>query len=179
MRINDGKGIRRRAASMLGGDGPRLRLAWSLTLSLPGSPVLLYCDEIGMEEDLSREGRMSVRIPMDWERVAEQRRAPDSLLAFVTRLVHRRRETPELGWGKSTLIENEPPALFARRADWQGSTVVTVHNPSGEPVAGELDLGADVEGVDDLLELREHRVRGGRLSVELGPYGHLWLRARR
>ena len=123
---------------------------------------------------------MSVRVPMDWERVAaQQRRSPDSLLAFLTRLLHRRRETPELGWGSSSLIENEPPALFARRADWQGSTVVTVHNLSGEPVEAELDLGAEVSGVDDLLELREHRVRGGRLSVELGPYGYLWLRARR
>jgi len=179
MRIYGGKGIRRRAASMLGGDGPRLRMAWSLTLSLPGSPVLLYGDEVGMQEDLAREGRMSVRVPMQWERVAEQRRSPDSLMAFLTRLLHRRREAPELGWGKSTLIENEPPALFARRADWQGSTVVTVHNISGEPVETEVDLGPDIEGVDDLLELREHRIRGGRLSVALGPYGHLWLRARR
>ena len=52
MRIYGGKGIRRRAASMLGGDGPRLRMAWSLTLSLPGSPVLLYGDEVAIEEDL-------------------------------------------------------------------------------------------------------------------------------
>jgi hypothetical protein len=36
-----------------------------------------------------------------------------------------------------------------------------------------------VHGVDDLLELREHRVEGGRLRVELGPYGCLWLRALR
>ena len=59
-----GHGIRRRAASMLGGDGPRLRMAWSLLFSLPGTPVMLYGDEIGMVEDLAREGRMSVRTPM-------------------------------------------------------------------------------------------------------------------
>jgi len=87
------------------------------------------------------------------------------------------REAPELGWGVSTLIENEPTALFARRSDWQGSTVFVVHNLSGEPVAAELDLGEDVVGVDDLLELRDHHVDGGRLRVELGAYGYLWLRA--
>ena len=174
-----GHGIRRRAASMLGGDGPRLRMAWSLTLSLPGAPVLFYGDEIGMAEDPARDGRMSVRTPMQWDSVAEQRRSPDSLLAFLTRLLHRRRETPELGWGTSRLIENEPPALFARRSEWQGSTVVTVHNLGPDPVATTLELDDDVEGVDDLLELRDHDVTRGRLRMELEPYGHLWLRARR
>src|SRR4051794_15265797 len=117
-----GHGIRRRAASMLGGDSARLRMAWSLTLSLPGTPVVLYGDEIAMGEDLSREGRMSVRVPMDWARVAEQRRDPGSLLEHMRKLIRCRRVTPELGWGRSTLLENEPEALFAHRCDWQGST---------------------------------------------------------
>jgi trehalose synthase len=174
-----GHGIRRRAASMLGGDGPRLRMAWSLTLSLPGSPVLLYGDEIGMTEDLAREGRMSVRTPMRWKEVAAQRRSGDSLLGFVTRLVHQRRETPEFGWGRSTLIENDPPAVFAHRCDWQDSTVIAVHNVSDQPNEATLELGEDVTGVDDLLELREHDVGGGRLRIRLDAYGYLWLRARR
>jgi maltose alpha-D-glucosyltransferase/alpha-amylase len=201
-----GHGIRRRAASMLGGDGPRLRMAWSLMLSLPGTPVVLYGDEIGMGENLALDGRMSVRTPMQWTadpsggfsdappselvrplpdgdagpdrvNVADQRRRPDSLLRFMARLIHERRDTPELGLGTSTLLENEPPALFAHRSDWQGSSVFAVHNLSDEPVSAELDLGADVTGVEDLLELRDHVVRDGRLTVELGPYGYLWLRA--
>jgi trehalose synthase len=172
-----GHGIRRRAGSMLGGDGPRLRLAWSLLFSLPGTPVMLYGDEVGMVEDLGREGRMSVRTPMQWSEVARQERTPDSLLRFVRRLAHERREAPELGWGASTLIENEPKSLFARRSDWQGSTVFVVHNLSAEPAVAELDLGEDVRGVDDLLELRDHHVDRGRLRVELGAYGYLWLRA--
>jgi trehalose synthase len=203
-----GHGIRRRVASMLGGDGPRLRMAWSLMLTLPGTPVLLYGDEIGMGENLALDGRMSVRTPMQWEpgptagfssaapaelvrplpggdfgpdhvNVAVQRRKPGSLLAFMSRLIHRRREAPELGLGASTLLENEPPALFAHRCDWQGSSVFTIHNLSDAPVAAELDLGDGVSGVDDLLELREHRVEGGRLRVELDAYGYLWLRARK
>jgi glycosidase len=173
-----GHGIRRRAASMLG-DGARARMAWSLTLSLPGTPVILYGDEVGMVEDLRIEGRYAVRRPMDWGAVAEQRRDADSLLRFMTRLVHQRRDTPELGWGESALIENDPPALFAHRSDWQGATVFTIHNLSGETVEYELDLGDDVEGVDDLLELREHEVEGGRLRLRLDAYGYLWLRALR
>jgi trehalose synthase len=172
-----GHGIRRRAASMLGGDGPRLRMAWSLLFSLPGTPVILYGDEIAMREDLRREGRMSVRTPMEWDRVARENREPDSLLRFMRRLMHQRRETPELGWGVSALIETGPAALFARRSDWQGSTVVVAHNLSEEPVTADLDLGDDVVGVDDLLELRDHVVERGRLRIELDAYGYLWLRA--
>jgi trehalose synthase len=174
-----GHGIRRRAAPMLGGDGPRLRMAWSLTLSLPGTPVMFYGDEIGLGEDLARDGRMSVRVPMDWERVAEQRRTPGSLLELMSRLIHRRRTTPELGWGTSTLLENEPEALFAHRCDWQGSTVFALHNLSADRVTTEIDLGDDVTGVDDLIELREHSVERGCLRVDLDAYGYLWLRARR
>jgi glycosidase len=174
-----GHGIRRRVAPMLGGDGPRLRMAWSLLLALPGTPVVLYGDEIGLGEDLSLDGRLSVRVPMDWAAVAEQRRDPASLLQFMTHLIHARREAPELGWGASTLLENEPPALFAHRCDWEGSTVLAAHNLSAEPVEAAVDLGADVTGADDLLERREHDVRGGRLTVRLDAYGYLWLRTRR
>jgi maltose alpha-D-glucosyltransferase/alpha-amylase len=202
-----GHGIRRRAASMLGGDGPRLRMAWSLLFSLPGTPVVLYGDEIGMGENLELEGRMSVRTPMQWSQgtaagfstagperlvrpvvdgpfgpgeinVGAQQRTPDSLMRFMQRLIHERREAPELGWGVSTLIENEPAALFAHRSDWQGSTVVVVHNLSAEPVCSELELGKDVEAVEDILALREHSVVNGRLAVELDAYDYLWLRAR-
>ena len=158
------------AASMLGGDGPRLRMAWSLMMSLPGSPVILYGDEIGMGEDLGLDGRMAVRTPMQWapgpgagfsaapaERLVRpvprgpfgpdavsvwaQRRTEGSLLKDVTRLVHARRAAPELGLGTSRLLENDPAGVFAHRCDWQGSTVFTVHNLSGEPAVAELDLG--------------------------------------
>jgi trehalose synthase len=197
-----GHGIRRRAASMLGGDGPRLRMAWSLALTLPGTPVILYGDELGMEEELALEGRMSVRTPMRWapgpgggfssaapERlvrplagpehanVAEQRRDPGSLLSFMRRLIHERRDTPELGCGRCTLIESEPEALFAQRSDWNGATVFTLHNLSPEPLTTVLDVGEGVSDVEDLLEQRAHRVEGGRLRVELDGYGFHWLRA--
>jgi glycosidase len=175
-----GHGIRRRAAPMLGGDGPRLRMAWSLMLTLPGTPVVLYGDEIAMGEDLSRDGRMSVRLPMPWDEVSAQRWSSDSLMRFMSRLLRARRQAPELGWGESTLLENDPPALLAHRCDWEGSTVVTVHNLSDTPVSASLSLGDGASGVVDLLEPpREHVVRDGQLPVELDAYEFLWLRVTR
>src|ERR671930_650047 len=61
-----GRGIRRRLASMLNGDQRRLELAYSLLFSLPGTPALLYGEEIGMGEDLAAPGRGSVRTAMQW-----------------------------------------------------------------------------------------------------------------
>jgi trehalose synthase len=175
-----GHGIRRRAAPMLDGDRDRLRMAWSLLFSLPGTPVLLYGDEIGMGEDLDLPGRMSVRVPMQWRGVTSQRREPDSLLTWMERLIHRRRERPELGWGQITLIETPAPSLFAHRADWEHSTVVAVHNLGEEQAEAELNLGEDIVAIDDLLEDRDHELLdGGRLRVRLGRYGYLWLRALR
>ena len=48
-----GRGIRRRLAPMLQGDRRRLELAYSLMLTLPGTPVIRYGDEIGMGDDLT------------------------------------------------------------------------------------------------------------------------------
>src|SRR5690606_5769367 len=62
-----GRGLRRRLAPMLDGDVRRLKMAMSLLYSMPGVPVVVYGDEIGMGEDLSQEGRNSVRSPMQWD----------------------------------------------------------------------------------------------------------------
>jgi glycosidase len=172
-----GHGIRRRLAPMLGNDPDRLRLAWSLLFSLPGAPVILWGDEVGLGEDLKIDDRYSVRVPMDWDAVAEQRRDRDSLLVWMQRLIRCRRENPEFGWGAVTLLETKAPTLFAHKCDWEGSAVVAVHNLAGKSAKSTLDLGEDVAGAVDLLEAREHTVsETGQLDVDLGAYGYLWLK---
>jgi glycosidase len=192
---------------MIGGDGARLRLAWSLLFALPGTPIVFYGDEIGMGENLDIPDRYAVRSPMQWSaephggfttgaepvrplpgdafapaevNVDDQRRDPASLLSFIRRLIAARRRRPELGWGQVTLIETDAPSLLAHRTDWEGSTVVTVHNLGDADVRATLELGEEVVAVDDVLE--EHAVEmgdGGRVEVELEAYGYLWLHLRR
>jgi trehalose synthase len=204
-----GHGLRRRTATMLGGDGPRLRMAWSLMLSLPGTPVMFMGDEIGMGEQLAIPDRYAVRVPMHWTadrnggfstapaaqlvrplprgafapakvNVEDQRRDPDSLLRFVRHLIRARRETPELGWGTSTLLETEDPALFAHRCDWEDNAVIAIHNLGARPATAELALGDGARGVHDLLgDFEEPAARGGRLAVTLEGYGGRWLRVMR
>jgi glycosidase len=194
---------------MLGGDGPRLRNAWSLMFSLPGTPVVFMGDELGLGEQLEIPDRYAVRVPMQWSagpnggfsdapadrlvrpqpggafgpakrNATDQRRDPDSLLRYVQRLIRRRRETPELGWGTSTLIETEHPAVFAHRCDWEGSTVVVVHNLGRGRARAELPLGAGATGAHNLLADADLAVpRGGTLELDLEGYGGRWLRVLR
>lgn len=67
------------------GDQARLRCAYGLVFALPGPPILLHGEEIGMGDRLDLDGRLSVRTPMRWssagkrrvlERVAGGSRAP-------------------------------------------------------------------------------------------------------
>jgi trehalose synthase len=201
-----GRGIRKRLPTMLGGDERRIRLAYSLAFSLPGTPVLFYGEEIGMAENLAIEGRYSVRSPMQWSsehqagfttaekagrpvvedgpfgyrelNVTRQRRDPDSLLNWMERLIRRRRECPELGWGKPALLDTGDAAVFALRSDWEGSTVVAVHNLAGRDARARLDLGGEGTLVD-LFHDEEHDLDQGASSLELSAYDARWFRVRR
>ena len=86
----------------------------------------------------------------------------------IERLIRRRKETPEFGWGTSSLIETAAPAIFAHRCDWQGSTVAAVHNLSGSRTDATLDLGSEkgekIE-IEDLLEKRDHKPRRTEAST--------------
>jgi trehalose synthase len=195
-----GRGLRRRLPAMVGGDQRRIRLAYSLMFSLPGTPVLFYGEEIGMGENLAIDGRYSVRSPMQWSserhrgfttagepcrplaagdaEVARQRREDGSLLNWMERLIRRRRECPELGWGRCTLIETAEPGVIAHRADWDAGTVVAVHSLTDGPTTTAVPVG-DVEAAVDLFGAAELAPRGGVIEVELEPYGYRWFRLRR
>jgi trehalose synthase len=205
-----GRGLRRRLPAMLGGDRDRVRMAYSLLFSLPGTPVLFYGEEIGMAEDLRAEGRLAVRTPMQWTpgtnggfstadaaalpgpipdgqygparvNVSTQRRDPGSLLSWISLLIERYRECPELAWGQCRVLDTGEPCVLAHRCDIEG-TVVAVHNLADREVSIELVLdGLDDDYVlTDLLVDGRHKVGdGGRVSLPLGRYGCRWLRASR
>ena len=196
-----GRGIRRRAAPMLG-DARRLQLAYSLVLSLPGTPVLRYGDEIGMGDDLRLKERAAVRTPMQWSaapnagfstadrlvrpvvskglfdyacvNVEQQERDPDSLLRFMIRMIRLRKQCPEIGWGEWRIVPTRTPSVLAVAYDWRGTTIVCVHNLAAEPREVTLSLGS--EPLSDLVDVEEITADGGRHRLALGPYGYRWLR---
>ena len=109
--------------------------------------------------------------------MAAQRRDPGSLLNWMERLIRRRRECPELGWGDWALLAQDDHAVFAHRADWEGSTIVALHNLAGRATEAVVEL--DGEGVlVDLFDADERPLEPG-LRLALEPYGHRWFRVRR
>ncbi|WP_326826064.1 alpha-amylase family protein [Streptosporangium sp. NBC_01756] len=199
------RGLRRRLPPMLGGDQRRLKLAYSVLFSLPGTPVLFYGEEIGLGENLEGEGRMAVRIPMQWSasggfspdpktavpaptgefgprnvNVHDQRRDPDSLLKWIMLLIERYRESPELAWGRYEVLDAGDEAVLAHRADADGGTVIAVHNFADRKAKVELVL----DGLGHCDVLTDLLVDGsldlpsdGRVTFGLEPYGTRWLRA--
>ncbi|UBU12733.1 alpha-amylase family protein [Nonomuraea gerenzanensis] len=198
-----GRGLRRRLPTMLGGDLRRVKMAYSLLFSLPGTPVIFYGEEIGMGENLEEEGRMAVRVPMQWSQdggfsqaepvreipggsfapdrvnVADQKRDTASLLRWFELLIERYRECPELAWGEYTVLDTGHPAVFAHRCDADGATVVVAHNLCDTAQDVELRL-AGLERhlltdllVDGTLEVSQQ----GVVRLPMDPHGCRWLRA--
>lgn len=188
------RGIRRRFPPLVGGDPRRIRLAYSLMLTLPGTPVLFYGEEIGMGDDLSIEERNSIRTPMQWSaeqnggfstapsdqlvrsvisneqygyqqlNAIAQRRDPNSLLNWMERAIRMRKECPEFGWGTWEMIETDNPAVFAHRCQWQKGTVIAIHNLSKTPCTITLALSDDKSCLTNLLEDKLYEPIGQGLS---------------
>jgi maltose alpha-D-glucosyltransferase / alpha-amylase len=175
------RGIRRRLAPMLEGDGRRIRLAYSLLFTLPGSPVLRYGDELGMGDDLSLPERNCARTPMQWStephagftksekpilpvinsgpfgyehvNAAHQRRDPDSLLNWTERIIRMRKEVPEVGWGDYVFLPTRDPSVLAMRYDWRNNSVLFVHNLAATPREVTFESGLPGESGKLLINL--------------------------
>ncbi|HEY8611265.1 MAG TPA: alpha-amylase family protein [Roseomonas sp.] len=165
-----GRGIRRRLAPMLQGDRRRIELTTSLMMTLPGTPVFRYGDEIGMGDDLSLPERECARTTMQWSaeptggftkskkpvkptisggpygfehvNVAAQRRDPASLLNWTERMIRMRREIPEIDWGDFALVPTDADDVLTIRYDWRDNSALFVHNLGPEPREVFFDPGA-------------------------------------
>jgi maltose alpha-D-glucosyltransferase / alpha-amylase len=163
-------GIRRRLAPLLEGDRRRIELMNALLLSLPGSPVLYYGDEIGMGDNVYLGDRNGVRTPMQWtggwnggfstadpERlyqplisnpvygyqavnVESQRRQENSLLNWTRRLIQVRRSSRVFGRGRIEFLNPANHRVLAYVRSLDAEKVLVVNNLSATAQAVELDL---------------------------------------
>jgi trehalose synthase len=114
--------------------------------------------------------------------VADQLRDPDSLLNWFERLIRRRKDCPELGWGAFRALDTGEASVFAHRSDWDGGTVLALHNLGEEPrsIGFALHDADEVDALVDLFETGELRPdANGRVEVDLDGYGYRWLRLSR
>jgi maltose alpha-D-glucosyltransferase/alpha-amylase len=163
-------GIRRRLAPLLDGDRRRVELMNGLLMSLPGSPIIYYGDEIGMGDNVYLGDRNGVRTPMQWnggwnsgfstadpERLAQplisnplygyqavnvesQRRSDHSLLNWMRHLIRVRRSSRVFGRGAIAFLRPANHRVLAYTRSLDGETVLVVNNLSTTAQVVELDL---------------------------------------
>lgn len=202
-----GRGIRRRLAPMLGGDLRRQAMAHAVMLSLPGTPVLHYGEEIGIGEDLSRPERLAVRTPMQWscEEHGGFSRAPmqklaappieqgeygyrqlnvyaqtlqsDSLLSRVSNMLRTRIGLEEIVRGRYRSVASDCPGVFAIRHD-SDSTLLMLANLTAQELQVQLDDADLGDFVDILADSQYQPPSGCPLRLHLRGYGYRWLRRR-
>jgi maltose alpha-D-glucosyltransferase/alpha-amylase len=169
-RMRANVGIRRRLAPLLGGDRNKLELVHGLLLSLPGSPVLYYGDEIGMGDNIWLYDRDGVRTPMQWSNdrnggfsraeperlylpaiqndqygfqtvnVENSMKRDNSLLHWVRSQIKVRQQYKAFGRGTYREVPSENEAVLTFLREYKGETILCVNNLSDRPQAVSLDL---------------------------------------
>ena len=164
-------GIRRRLAPLLENDRRRIELLYSLLLSLPGTPVLYYGDEIGMGDNVFLADRDGVRTPMQWSNdrnagfsganaqslylpvvvdpqfhfetvnVEAQQANPNSLLSWTRGMIRRRQRHPVFGRGDIEFLAPENEQVLSYLREGEDETILVVANLSRDSQFVELDLG--------------------------------------
>jgi maltose alpha-D-glucosyltransferase/alpha-amylase len=164
-------GIRRRLAPLLENDRRRIELLMSLLLSLPGTPVIYYGDEIGMGDNIFLADREGVRTPMQWSsdrnagfssanpqslylpvvvdpqyhfetvNVEAEHSNPNSLLWWTRRMIRRRRRHPIFGRGSIRFLQPQNDRVLTYVREGEGETLLVVANLSRHAQFVELNLG--------------------------------------
>jgi maltose alpha-D-glucosyltransferase / alpha-amylase len=110
--------------------------------------------------------------------VAKHRRDPNSLLNWTERIIRARKECPEISWGSFTVLRTNVPQVLALRYDWRDTSLLTLHNFSGQTQKVTVKVDTKRDGL--LVEVfDQHHSRAhadGAHRVELDAYGWRWYR---
>jgi maltose alpha-D-glucosyltransferase/alpha-amylase len=191
-RMRQNLGIRRRLAPLLENDKRRWFLLHALFLSLPGTPILYYGDEIGMGDNIWLPDRHGLRTPMQWDagpnagfseaaetylpvngdyarvNVAAQEADPESYLQLTRFLLRRRQEQAALKHGEFAFVETGNTAVLAYRRFVGKEGVLCLFNLSERPQSFTLHW----ERVD--LLARDQGTLSG--EILLRPFAAHWLK---
>ncbi|MBS1849431.1 MAG: maltose alpha-D-glucosyltransferase [Acidobacteria bacterium] len=168
MRLN--MGIRRRLAPLLDNDRRRIELMNGMLMSMPGTPIIYYGDEIGMGDNVHLGDRNGVRTPMQWDggwnggfstadpenlyappilnpvyglqvvNVQSQKRFDHSLLSWMKRIIQVRKSMPVFGRGSMEFLYPANHRVLAYVRKLGNETILAVNNLASSAQAVELDL---------------------------------------
>ncbi len=163
-------GIRHRLAPLLDNNRQKIELMNSLLLSLPGTPVLYYGDEIGMGDNVHLGDRDGVRTPMQWNvdrnagfsnthphklylplindpeyqystiNVEVQQNNSSSLLWWMRRIINVRRRYKAFGRGDIKFLSPENAKVLAFTRSFEDEHLLVIANLSRHAQAVDLEL---------------------------------------
>ncbi len=175
-------------------------------MSLPGTPLLQYGDEIGIRDDLSLPERECARTAIRWSddhygafstservvvliiddaehgyrrvNVASQRRDPNSLLNWTERRIRARKELPEIGWGRVQGSGDRRPVSPCAAVHLGHTALLTLHNFADTTQTVHVDVGTDDGRVlcDFFDDDPSRAADSGKHEIKLDPYMHKWYR---
>jgi maltose alpha-D-glucosyltransferase/alpha-amylase len=183
-------------------DRARIELISFLLMTLPGTPVLYYGDELGMGDNIYLGDRNGVRTPMQWSpdrnagfsradpqrlylppvmdpvygyqsvNVEAQLRNGSSLLNWTRRLIAMRTAYKAFGRGSIVILDPGNRKVLAYLREWDGETLLCVANLARTPQAVELDLARYEGRVPVEVMGKESFPPLGRLPYMLTLPGH-------
>jgi len=163
-------GIRRRLAPLMDNDRRKIELMNSILMSMPGTPIVYYGDEIGMGDNIYLGDRNGVRTPMQWTpdrnggfsradparlylppimdpvygyaavNVEAQTRSLASLLSWMKRIIAVRKSSRVFGRGSLTLVRPANRTVLSYVRQLGDEAILCVANLSRSAQAVELDM---------------------------------------
>jgi maltose alpha-D-glucosyltransferase/alpha-amylase len=163
-------GIRRRLAPLLENNRRLIELMNSLLLSLPGTPILYYGDEIGMGDNYHLGDRNGVRTPMQWSaglnagfstanpqqlylpliidpeyhymvvNVENQSHYLSSLLWFMRQMIAVRKQFAAFGRGAMQFLPSDNNKVLTFLRTWQQENILVAANLSRQPQAVHIQI---------------------------------------
>jgi maltose alpha-D-glucosyltransferase / alpha-amylase len=196
-----GRGIRRRFAPMVAGNVKCMKMVYNLIFALPGNPVIIYGDEIGMGDNLVYPGRRGVRTPMQWNsdknggfsdadeemidikpitegifsyhfiNVEDLEKDPDSLLNAIKQFIHVRKDVSKMYAEKYKIIDLKNKEIFA--LNYADDLLIFI-NFSKNPIS--LNTTYDFTHYTPILEDSSYGLRNEDKVLNLKEFGYRWFK---
>ncbi|MFW6310161.1 MAG: hypothetical protein ACOC1D_03580, partial [Prolixibacteraceae bacterium] len=195
------RGIRRRFAAMMSGNIHRMKMVYNLLFALPGVPVIVYGDEIGMGDNLLHKGRTAVRTPMQWDNsenggfsdapaekiniqpinegvfsyhclnVETEKKDPDSLLNAIKQFIHIRKEISKMYVEDLEIIAVDEKEVFS--LSYTANLLIFI-NFSNQPQS--ITTKFDLSEYEPILEDSSYGLKEENNSLNLKGFGYRWFK---
>lgn len=190
-----GEGISARLADLLDANPDKIALAFSVMLTLPGTPIIYYGDEFAKRNDYEYykektaetgkdDTRFLVRGYIDWQQLDRDLADSTSLAARtynrVSKMVNKRKHHSTFGRGSIFWLEahqtngkiNDHILTFIRK--WQDERLLILHNLSVQPQTFRLSIQPEIVWTDMFGNEVDYHEQEQTITMQ--PLSYFWLK---